>query len=93
MANTWSAIQRTCAGSGPILDEKEKAEILYAERVTRGAAGIRDASLTELRTFFAPHRTQAGGSSTGGQEGGTRDQLAMEATLLNAVVIANRALI
>ncbi len=35
-----------------MFDEKEKAVILYAERVTRGAAAIRDASLTELLIFF-----------------------------------------
>ena len=35
-----------------MFDEKEKAVILHAERVTRGASAIRDASLTELRKFF-----------------------------------------
>ncbi len=35
-----------------MFDEKEKAVILYAERVTRGAAAIRDASLTALLKFF-----------------------------------------
>ena len=35
-----------------MFDEKEKAVILYAERVTRGAAAIRDGSLAELRKFF-----------------------------------------
>jgi alkylhydroperoxidase family enzyme len=35
-----------------LFDEKEKAVILYAERVTRGAAAIRDGSLTELRKYF-----------------------------------------
>jgi len=33
-------------------DEKEKAVILYAERVTRGAAAIRDGSVSEVRKFF-----------------------------------------
>jgi alkylhydroperoxidase family enzyme len=33
-------------------NEKEKAVILYAERVTRGAAAIRDGSLSELQKFF-----------------------------------------
>jgi uncharacterized peroxidase-related enzyme len=36
----------------PLFDEKEKVVILHAERVTRGAAAIRDASLTELRKFL-----------------------------------------
>ncbi len=35
-----------------MFEDKEKAVILYAERVTRGAAAIRDASLAELRKFF-----------------------------------------
>jgi uncharacterized peroxidase-related enzyme len=33
-------------------DAQEKAVILYAERVTRGAAGIRPASLDELKQYF-----------------------------------------
>lgn len=35
-----------------MFDEKEKATILYAERVTRGAAAIRGATLEELRKFY-----------------------------------------
>ena len=35
-----------------MFDEKDKAVILYAERVTRGAATIREGSLSELRKFF-----------------------------------------
>lgn len=35
-----------------LFDEKDKAVILYAERVTRGASAIRDATFTELRRFF-----------------------------------------
>jgi uncharacterized peroxidase-related enzyme len=35
-----------------LFDEKEKAVILYAERVTRGAAGIREGSLQELKRYF-----------------------------------------
>ena len=35
-----------------MFDEKDKAVILHAERVTRGASAIRDASLTELGKFF-----------------------------------------
>src|SRR5579863_5778070 len=33
-------------------DAKEKAVILYAERVTRGASGIRPAALDELKHYF-----------------------------------------
>jgi len=33
-------------------DAKEKAVILYAERVTRGASGIRPAALDELKQYF-----------------------------------------
>lgn len=36
----------------PLFDEKEKATILFADRVTRGAATIRDSQLEELRKFF-----------------------------------------
>jgi uncharacterized peroxidase-related enzyme len=36
----------------PLFDEKEKATILYADRVTRAAAGIRDPELQELRKFY-----------------------------------------
>ena len=36
----------------PLFDEKEKATILYADRVTRGAAGIRGSALQELRKFY-----------------------------------------
>jgi uncharacterized peroxidase-related enzyme len=36
----------------PLFDEKEKATILYADRVTRGAAGIRASELQELRKFY-----------------------------------------
>ncbi len=35
-----------------MFDEKEKATILYAERVTRGAAAIREGSLQELRKYY-----------------------------------------
>jgi len=35
-----------------LFDEKDKAVILHAERVTRGASAIRDGSLKELRQFF-----------------------------------------
>jgi alkylhydroperoxidase family enzyme len=34
-------------------DEKEKAVILYAERLTRGAAAVRDGTLQELRRFLS----------------------------------------
>jgi uncharacterized peroxidase-related enzyme len=36
----------------PLFDEKEKATILYADRVTRGATGVRDPQLQELRKFY-----------------------------------------
>ena len=36
----------------PLFDEKEKATILYADRVTRAAATIRPAELEELRRFY-----------------------------------------
>jgi uncharacterized peroxidase-related enzyme len=35
-----------------LFDEKEKATILYADRVTRGAAGIRALELAEMRKFY-----------------------------------------
>ena len=36
----------------PLFDEKEKATILFADRVTRGAATIRQPQLEELRKFY-----------------------------------------
>lgn len=36
----------------PSFDAKEKAVILYAERVTRGAAAIRPPALDELKQYF-----------------------------------------
>jgi len=36
----------------PLFTEKEKAVLLYAERVTRGAAAIREGTLEELRKHF-----------------------------------------
>jgi uncharacterized peroxidase-related enzyme len=36
----------------PLFDEKEKATILYADRVTRGASGIRAPQLEELKKFY-----------------------------------------
>ena len=37
-----------------MFDEKEKAAILYAERLTRAAgAGLRDAALEELKRHFS----------------------------------------
>jgi uncharacterized peroxidase-related enzyme len=38
--------------SSPLFDEKEKATILYADRVTRGATTLRAAQVDELRKFF-----------------------------------------
>ena len=36
----------------PLFDEKDKLVILYADRVTRGAAGIREGSVEELKKHF-----------------------------------------
>ncbi len=36
----------------PLFDEKDKATLLYAERVTRGAVTLRAAQLEELRKFY-----------------------------------------
>ena len=36
----------------PLFDDREKAAILYADRVTRSAAVIRDAALEDLRKHF-----------------------------------------
>jgi alkylhydroperoxidase family enzyme len=36
-----------------VFDEKEKAVLLYAERVTRGAAAIREGTLEELKRHFS----------------------------------------
>ncbi len=36
----------------PLFDETEKATLLYAERVTRGAAGLRERALEELKNFY-----------------------------------------
>jgi uncharacterized peroxidase-related enzyme len=36
----------------PLFDEKEKATILYADRVTRGAAALRAPALQDLRKFY-----------------------------------------
>ena len=35
-----------------MFDDKDKAVILHAERLTRGASAIRDGSLAELRKFL-----------------------------------------
>jgi len=37
----------------PLFDEREKAVILYAERLTRGASAMRDRALEELRKHFS----------------------------------------
>ncbi len=34
-------------------DEKEKAVLLYAERMTRGAAAMRERTLQEMRKYFS----------------------------------------
>jgi uncharacterized peroxidase-related enzyme len=36
----------------PVFDEKEKIVLLWAERVTRGASGIRPAAVQELKKYF-----------------------------------------
>ncbi len=36
----------------PAFDAKEKAVLLYAERVTRGASALRPAALAELKQYF-----------------------------------------
>ncbi len=36
-----------------LFDEKEKATILYAERMTRGAAAIRSGTLEELQKYYS----------------------------------------
>ncbi len=37
----------------PLFDAREKAVILYAERLTRGASAMRDRALEELRKHFS----------------------------------------
>lgn len=37
----------------PLFDAQEKATLLYAERVTRGAAALRERALEELRQFYS----------------------------------------
>ncbi len=37
----------------PLFDDREKAVLLYADRVTRGAATVRDDTLQELRRHFS----------------------------------------
>jgi len=36
----------------PLFDEKEKATILFADRVTRGASGIRQPAMESLRKYY-----------------------------------------
>jgi alkylhydroperoxidase family enzyme len=36
----------------PLFDEKDKATLLYVERVTRGAAALREAALQDLKKYF-----------------------------------------
>ena len=36
----------------PLFNEKDKAVLLYAERVTRGAAALREGTLEELKKHF-----------------------------------------
>ena len=37
----------------PLFDEKEKATLLYAERVTRGASAMGEGSLAELKEYYS----------------------------------------
>lgn len=37
----------------PLFDAKDKATILYAERMTRGAAAIRDGTLQDLAKYYS----------------------------------------
>ncbi|MGH7324657.1 MAG: carboxymuconolactone decarboxylase family protein [Candidatus Rokuibacteriota bacterium] len=37
----------------PLFSDKEKAVILHAERLTRGAAAVRDGTLQDLRQHFS----------------------------------------
>ena len=37
----------------PLFDAKDKATILYAERVTRGAAAVRDGTLQDLAKYYS----------------------------------------
>ncbi len=36
-----------------LFDDKEKTTLLYAERITRGAAAIRSGTLEELRKYYS----------------------------------------
>ena len=42
----------TFFGRSTAFDEKEKAVLLYAERVTRGASAIRSGALQEIKQYF-----------------------------------------
>jgi alkylhydroperoxidase family enzyme len=37
----------------PLFNDREKAVILHAERLTRGSAAVRDATVQELRKHFS----------------------------------------
>ena len=37
----------------PLFDEKEKATLLYTERVTRGASAMGESSLAELKEYYS----------------------------------------
>ena len=43
----------TFFGRSHVFDQKEKAVLLYAERVTRGASALRPAALQELKQYFS----------------------------------------
>jgi alkylhydroperoxidase family enzyme len=37
----------------PLFDDKDKATLLYVERVTRGASAMREGSLEEMKKYFS----------------------------------------
>jgi alkylhydroperoxidase family enzyme len=37
----------------PLFDDQEKATMLYAERITRGAAAMREGTIDELRKYYS----------------------------------------
>src|SRR5207245_922170 len=51
--NNWPSSALTVYERSPLCDEREKAVILFAERLTRGAAPMRDRALEELRKHFS----------------------------------------
>ena len=52
MTRTATTIQATFFQRSQAFDDKEKAVLLYAERVTRGASAIRPPALQDLKQYF-----------------------------------------